>query len=463
MASVAGVVWLVVWCSFGFRYSGFSRQVFVYDWARFTHDDALSGAVDLAREHRVLPEPFLFGFLYTARSAEQRRSFLDGVISHTGRVRFFPLAFLYKTPPAALLLLALSTFVLLAWWLRERPGCGVPGGPYSMTPVLLLGGIYVAVALSSDLNIGVRHLLPAHACAFIACGVLGRWSLRRPAPAIAVSALLAWSGVETVATWPHYLAYFSPFVGGPARGHEHLVDSSLDWGQDLNGLRDWLERDRARRATEREPVFLSYFGPTPPSYFGIDATLLPGFEHPLEPPEPAVLEPGTYCVSASMLESVYLRRFPGRWCESYEKQYRFLRQFHRRFRAAEGDELERERFVAGVLGEARQWLGREKPPSWETTIGWIDRAPEVYWERYWKTISESYAYLQASRLFAYLRRRAPDGHVGYSIWIYRLDDAAIDAVVNGPPPELAEDALERDIRDDVFTLVPPRFASGVPQ
>jgi hypothetical protein len=36
------------------------------------------------------------------------------------------------------------------------------------------------------------------------------------------------------------------------------VDSSLDWGQDLPGLREWLSENDLLN-NPREPVFLSYF------------------------------------------------------------------------------------------------------------------------------------------------------------------------------------------------------------
>ena len=45
---------------------------------------------------------------------------------------------------------------------------------------------------------------------------------------------------------PHYLAYFNEPAGGPRDGYRRLVDSSLDWGQDLTGLSDWMERAGSR-------------------------------------------------------------------------------------------------------------------------------------------------------------------------------------------------------------------------
>ena len=47
--------------------------------------------------------------------------------------------------------------------------------------------------------------------------------------------------------------------------------------------------------------------------------------------------------------------------------------------------------------------------------------------------------LRTSRLFAFLRQRHPDDHVGYSILIFRLSDEDVQRALNGPPPELWPD------------------------
>ncbi len=60
-------------------------------------------------------------------------------------------------------------------------------------------------------------------------------------------------------------------VGGPKHGYKHLVDSSLDWGQDLPTLKKWLDEN----AAEDERVYLSYFGTSAVDKYGIAALPLP--------------------------------------------------------------------------------------------------------------------------------------------------------------------------------------------
>lgn len=54
--------------------------------------------------------------------------------------------------------------------------------------------------------------------------------------------------LSTLGVYPHQLAYFNELSGGPLSGHEHLLGSSLDFGQDLPLVYEWM------RANELEPA-----------------------------------------------------------------------------------------------------------------------------------------------------------------------------------------------------------------
>ena len=64
-----------------------------------------------------------------------------------------------------------------------------------------------------------------------------------PRSAFIFAALLGWHAIESIKVAPDFLAYFNELAGGPANGYRHLVDSSLDWGQDLPKLKEWLVRE----------------------------------------------------------------------------------------------------------------------------------------------------------------------------------------------------------------------------
>ncbi len=95
----------------------------------------------------------------------------------------------------------------------------------------------------------------------------GRWGSRDEARAAALAdrrslAPLGLTAAAALSIHPHYLAYFNAVSGGPDRGSRHLIDSNLDWGQDLVNLRKWLEKN-----APGEEVGLAYFGQIHPRIF----------------------------------------------------------------------------------------------------------------------------------------------------------------------------------------------------
>jgi hypothetical protein len=115
-----------------------------------------------------------------------------------------------------------------------------------------------------------------------------------------VGALGLWQAAATGLAYPSYLAYFNELGGGPRQGWRHLVDSSLDWGQDLKGLRLWMARNRVAE------VKLAYFGTADTRYYGVAGPRLPGYQPP--PPSATVyaVAPGdVVAVSATLLQGVY--------------------------------------------------------------------------------------------------------------------------------------------------------------
>ena len=195
-------------------------------------------------EAGLLPPAYLEGLSYTLQSSELRSAFLCGRYSVEGWWWFFPFAFLIKTPVASLLLFFFSFVALALWrWLpRGWMAAGSEAHPcpklYDLSPLLILGGVYGLTCLTSHLDIGIRHLMPVYSVLFVLAGANVFWLLgKKPFFKIALAALLVGTMTESLAVWPNYLAFFNQFVGGPRNGYQYLVDSSLDWGQDLPGLR----------------------------------------------------------------------------------------------------------------------------------------------------------------------------------------------------------------------------------
>jgi hypothetical protein len=91
-------------------------------------------------------------------------------------------------------------------------------------------------------------------------------AIRRRWAHVAVAALVVFSAVSSLRTFPYYLPYANEAFGGPADTHRWLHDSNVDWGQDLGRL-----ADRLRQSYAGERVWLVYKGSGVPSAYGIDA------------------------------------------------------------------------------------------------------------------------------------------------------------------------------------------------
>lgn len=182
-----------------------------------------------------------YNHTYTGHDA-----YLLGQFSRYGWWYYFPLAFLVKTPVSTLVMILISVVLVI-----RKP-------PRDFVPALLLPAVaYLAVALFSSINIGIRHLLPVYPFLFMAVGAsLAR---RRIAALVPVALLMA----ESLSSYPHYLAFFNIAAGGSANGPRWLLDSNIDWGQDLKNLKRWMDRNAV------ESVYLDYFGSGDPEYYGV--------------------------------------------------------------------------------------------------------------------------------------------------------------------------------------------------
>ncbi|HEY1849140.1 MAG TPA: glycosyltransferase family 39 protein [Opitutaceae bacterium] len=400
-AGHAAAAFAVIWAFYGFRYSAFNPALppadhFIEPWAEmYARTGAVGRLIHGLADMRALPEAFLYGAAYVAETTQSRGAFLNGQVSTRGWPTFFLWAFALKTTIPFMGAAAAGT------WVAVRGAAAGAGrglrALVPLTPLLALVAIYSISSLSLHLNIGQRHLLPIYPPLFILAGALGKWLAKAGSACfIAAAALLAWHVTESGSVAPNYLAYFNELAGGPSGGYRHLVDSSLDWGQDLPSLKEWLAGHRA----PGEDAYLAYFGSDEPARYKLGAKQLT-FINLFHEPDPYIdLGPGIYCVGATVLQQVY-SPVTGPWSIALERQYETLRAFAGDFRAYCYDPAARARL------EQRMPAAR-----WEASI-------------------DRYEHLRLARLCAYLVVRRPDANVGHSILIYRLDAGEIRAATAG--------------------------------
>lgn len=269
---------------------------------------AVHGMVDVARRYRLLPEAFLYGMSFVHVQSEARPTFLLGHYDITGWRGYFPTAVAIKLPIGVLALLG-GAAVIGVWSIIRRRGPGVIGW------ILFVSiGVYMVVSIEAKLNLGIRHLLPMWGPVGVAivlivarATLIAGERLSRAAGA-AFWVLVIVAGLESLGRAPNFLAFRNAMFGDDARAYEVVVDSNLDWGQDLPAVAQW------QRENPRTVMFMAYFGTVDPSLYGIDyLNVAPGYfrnagRYMLPPTRQPDEPPMVLVISATHRQAVYVRR-----------------------------------------------------------------------------------------------------------------------------------------------------------
>ena len=156
--------------------------------------------------------------------------------------------------------------------------------------------IYLAAAMQSNFNIGVRHILPVYPFLII----LAAFTAATLAPLhkafrYGISGLIVFSVISSVRAFPAYLPYGNEIWGGPSHTYQFLTDSNVDWGQQLKQAKAYLD------AHDIQDCWFDYFASSvsDPRYYGIQCKPLQnGLGGPV--PTPAHVA-GTVLISATEL------------------------------------------------------------------------------------------------------------------------------------------------------------------
>jgi len=294
LAAVVAASLVVVWASYGFRAELSPDPALRAELTRplaAVHSGVLERTLAFAGRARIVPEDYARGMLFVAEHSAARPTFLLGELSDHGFPHYFAVTFLLKTPVPLLLLTAVA--------LVRAPRLQRKDAALVFIPV----AVYLAATATRGLQIGHRHLLPIYPFLFLAAGeaAAALLSWRAPRGAVLVAALSLWYAGGTLVQHPHHLAYFNEIAGGPRNGWRLLVDSNLDWGQDLKRLAEWMRAHAVPR------LKLSYFGSADPWYYGIEHEALPGYTAPHAARITREILPGDIvAVSATNLQGVYL-------------------------------------------------------------------------------------------------------------------------------------------------------------
>jgi hypothetical protein len=246
---------LVVWAAYRFAIAA-PASLWQPEWLTDTVDACFSSergrhAARWLLGHRLpAPSAFLAALGLCAQEAPGRStSYLLGQLTQDGFRAFFPIALAVKTP------LPLAAFAAFGFVVVVR-GKGDPDARFrALAPAIAIVA-YMAMVIPSRTNIGVRHVLPVFPLLAMLAGRGGvaAWQAARGrvAARAAAGAAALWALAIPFAAAPDYLPWFNALAG--REPDRVLIDSDLDWGQDL--LR--LERALAERRANH--VYIAYFG-----------------------------------------------------------------------------------------------------------------------------------------------------------------------------------------------------------
>ncbi len=229
-------------------------------------------------------------------------AYLFGKFSSMGWWYYFPLAFLVKVPLPVIILTLTAAGGLAINLCFKRSANSL----FLVLPMLLYGGF----ALTSNINIGIRHILPIFPFLFISAG--GLWHFlhdRSSRWRWAVAALAAWTVVGSLAIHYDPLEYFNELAGGPGNGWRYLGESNIDAGQNMMRLADYI------RETKPKDLYLYLIG--------VDFNLLRAENYSMFSPmklsddlrpyfpysfheEYGMLKPGIYAISVCRMLDPYM-------------------------------------------------------------------------------------------------------------------------------------------------------------
>ncbi len=253
---VIGLVsWACLWAGYGFRSTMEGGRWPPADLSTL-QGGALKSVVQFIDRHRLLPQAYTQG-LSSVVGRERHYMYINGKTEFGPGLEywyFFPEVVLLKSTPAELVLVA-----GVVWWTWRRRRSRSTLWACLCLPMIA----FFLLAVFSCVYMGQRHLLPIYAILFVASGALVRVCARSEARRRWLAVLLLAQAVSSFSVCPRYLAYFNMIGGGPYRASHYLLDSNLDWGQDLSRLKPVLDTHGIAS------VYLYYCGTDDPEAYGI--------------------------------------------------------------------------------------------------------------------------------------------------------------------------------------------------
>jgi hypothetical protein len=286
----------------GYEFSGTCTRLNEFPFVSHLLAGDLVGEVNIGNRFRQtllghlpipLPADFVRGIDLQQHDFEvssPRPSYLAGNLRYGGWWYYYLYGLAVKVP--------IGTWILFLWSI---------GVAYLNTNKLLEATLWLPCLLifgiassQTGFNHHLRYVFPIFPFVIVHISRLGRLmnSSSRLCRALIITCLIC-TCVSSLSIHPHQLSYFNELAGGPNNGHAHLLNSNIDWGQDLLFLKRWC--DRHPEATSLSIAYANMIGPR---FGGFDHFKLPqpGFRTlPSATQDDLGPLPGTYAVSVNFV------------------------------------------------------------------------------------------------------------------------------------------------------------------
>jgi len=255
-----------------------------------------------------LPSDFVRGLDLQQRDFETppSKSYMCGEWRARGWWYYYLFAWAIKTPIG----FQMTFLIALATFFHDLRGKAA-----RQHETLLLGTacfVFLLASVKSGFTTHYRYVLPAFPFVAVLSARVWRNSDRPLIARYACAGLVGFGIISSMLVYPHSIAYFNQFVGGPKNGGKYLLHSSCDWGQDIYLLEDWYHNNRDQIGKE---IYVQCNGKLKPRLLGISGNSMPrrpstgsGLTRNMEP-----VEPGIYAVSVSHL---YRENSPYRYVDA---------------------------------------------------------------------------------------------------------------------------------------------------
>jgi hypothetical protein len=257
---VAVMAVLILWTSYAFHFHprpGVDAQVQVADYAVRLSSPLQKQLITEFAHWRLLPESYLYGLADVGITAGFSHTYLFGKVYPHGQWFYFPAAFIIKSTITLIMFLLLLPFAIVLRGAKHRR---------ELWLMTIPPAIYFAAAISSGMNIGVRHILPIYPFVMVLAGwAAAQFARHQRRWGWMVALAVAFGIVSSLRVFPTYIAYANELWGGPANTYKYLSDSNVDWGQQLKSVKTYLDQRHVKNC------WFAYFAGVvaDPEYYGI--------------------------------------------------------------------------------------------------------------------------------------------------------------------------------------------------